>query len=73
MHAITIAEDQHRRWIYEHFEFSELFQNFEIFIGNDSDFTQNARCPGGPFQRLDDTDSYVYDDFLGNYGDDLFG
>ena len=30
------------------------FQNYEIYIGNDSDYRQNNRCAGGPFMKTDD-------------------
>ena len=32
-----------------------LLQNFEIYVGNDSETaTNNTRCPGGPFLDIDD-------------------
>ena len=34
------------------------FQNYEIYIGNDSDYTKNSKCPGGPFMRTDDNANY---------------
>ena len=38
-----------------------FFQNYEIYIGNDSDYTKNTKCAGGPFLHPDDPDSYVFD------------
>ena len=33
-------------------------QNFEIYIGNDPDYLQNSKCPGGPFMKVGDPKSY---------------
>ena len=29
------------------------FQNFELHIGDDPDWTKNPKCPGGPFMTTD--------------------
>ena len=31
-----------------------MLQNVEIYIGNNSDYTKNAKCPGGPFMVVND-------------------
>ena len=28
---------------------TELLWNFEIYVGDDDDYTNNETCPGGPF------------------------
>lgn len=46
------------------------FQNFEIYIGNDSDYTKNNKCAGGPFMRTDDSTNYHdWADFYDTYTD----
>ena len=44
--------------------------NLEIYIGDDSEWENNPKCPGGPFLTASDPRSY-YD---GRYGKDwVFG
>ena len=62
MHAVTHAADMFNGGSEEHFNIWELFQNYEIYIGNNSDYNQNVKCAGGPFLRTDNPDNYVYDD-----------
>ena len=33
---------------------NEYFQNYEIYVGDNPDYTQNSKCEGGPFMRTDD-------------------
>lgn len=40
-----------------------MLQNFEIHIGDNSDYSQNSKCAGGPFLRVDDINSYYFDRF----------
>ena len=64
MHAIThVANQYNGSFVTNHTNKSEYFQNYEIYIGNSSNYNQNPKCPGGPFLRTDDDDSYVEDDF----------
>lgn len=44
---------------HEHTNQNEYFQNYWIYIGDDSDYTKNKKCPGGPFMRVDDDSNYV--------------
>ena len=37
------------------------FQNYRIFIGDDSDYNNNAECADGPFLVKTDADSYIHD------------
>ena len=34
-------------------------QNFEIYIGDDTDYIKNTKCPGGPFMDSNDSNSYT--------------
>ena len=46
-----------------------MFQNYEIYIGDDSAYTRNNKCAGGPFMRTDDSASYhnvTYEDIDGS-------
>ena len=66
MHAVTHAADQFNGYSsLDHVNLEEFFQNYEIYIGNDSDYNNNAKCAGGPFLRIDEPNSFVYDDFAG--------
>ena len=38
-----------------------LLQNYELFIGEDADYTKNAKVPGGPFLHPDNQDTYAFD------------
>ena len=37
-----------------------FFQNYEVFIGNSSNYTENTKCAGGPFLDPADSSSYVF-------------
>ena len=37
---------------------TEKFQNYNIYIGNDSDYTQNSKCAEGPFMQTEDHANY---------------
>ena len=52
-------------------------QNFEIYVGNSEDYSWNKACPGGPYQKVDDTSSsYLYDSdknhYLWNFGKEVW-
>lgn len=52
------------------------FQNFQVYIGESTDYTQNPKCPGGPFLQKSDPNSMSYDDFenklIWNYGAEIW-
>lgn len=37
----------------------ELFQNFEVYIGDDPVYSNNPKCPGGPFMLWEDQNSFT--------------
>lgn len=37
-----------------HTNTNEFLQNLDIFIGNNSEYTMNTRCAGGPFMIVGD-------------------
>ena len=57
MHAITYFQAQ-VGW--NHSNKYQYFENYEIYIGNDSDYNNNQKCAGGPFLNVDDPNSFVY-------------
>ena len=62
MHAIThVADLRSKRPSYEDSDVSKLYQNYNIYIGDNVDYTDNTKCEGGPFLNVDDIDSYQYD------------
>ena len=61
MHAVTHVADMYEERSFDHSDKSQLFQNYNIFIGNESDYTKNQKCAGGPFLQIDEPDSYVSD------------
>ena len=63
MHAITHVADMYEGYSWSHVNKNEWFQNYNIYIGNSSDYTKNTKCAGGPFLRTDDPDSYVLDEY----------
>ena len=51
-HAILIVEDLSNKWTVPDMKDPKFrFQNFDVFVGNDPDYTKNTACPGGPFQN----------------------
>ena len=53
---------------------TKLYQNYNIWIGNNKDYTKNQLCNGSPFQKIDVKDSYVkspkvYAEKLNLYGE----
>ena len=43
-------------------------QNLRIYIGEDTDYTKNAECPGSPFLKFNDlASSYVWNPVLNAY------
>ena len=63
MHAITHVADMYDGMSFNHSDVSQLFQNYNIFIGNETDYTKNQKCAGGPFLQIDEPDSYISDAF----------
>ena len=57
-HAIQIIESLHEGGIGTHLDDKDKFQNYEIYIGNHSDYTENNKCAGGPFMRTDEAANY---------------
>ena len=65
-HAILLTEDnQSGETIASNYNWYALFQNYEIYIGDSSDWSQNTKCPGGPFMRYDDPNSFSVDPLYG--------
>ena len=65
-HAILLTEDnQGNETITSSYNWFALFQNYEIYIGDNSDWSQNTKCPGGPFMRYDDPSSFSVDPLYG--------
>ena len=53
----------------------DKFQNYEIYIGNHSDYRENNNCAGGPFMKTDDAANYhTWTDgsSLWNYGKEVW-
>ena len=63
MHAVTHVADMYEDRSFDHNDKSQLFQNYNIFIGNESDYTKNQKCAGGPFLQIDEPNNYVFDAF----------
>ena len=68
LHAILIvadvyAEDEPS----EHTNKNEWVQNYQLYIGDDPVYSNNPKCPGGPFMRTDDSSNYTK---LANVGTD---
>ena len=64
IHAIVHAQDQLSSWYAYESGLSFLkkfYQNYEIFIGNNSSFSLNQKCAGGPFLDPNDSATYVHD------------
>ena len=54
MHAILIIQSLYDGYPNEGISGADLedynkFQNYEIYIGDNSDYTLNSKCAGGPF------------------------
>ena len=56
-HAVLIVEDLRSGQADSGIVDENKFQNYEVYIGDNSDWTKNLKCPGGPFMTLDDPDS----------------
>ena len=55
VHAILIVDDT------ENIEQKNYLQNVEIYIGDDPlDFTNNSKCPGGPFLDVEDEENWYF-------------
>ena len=46
-------------------DYTKYLQNFEIYIGDDPEWANNPKCPGGPFMNINDLTSYNYNSFKG--------
>ena len=65
-HAILLLEDHYGGGpTTSSYNDDNLFNNYEIYIGDDSDWNNNVKCPGGPFMQLTDNDSYSVDPYSG--------
>ena len=53
MHAIVYVEDMFPSNAYEVddeiFYYTEWFQNYDLYVGDSSDYKLNTKCVGGPF------------------------
>ena len=62
MHAITHVADLMTKWkSFKDNDVEKLYQNYNIYIGDSVDYTDNTKCEGGPFLNVDDIDSYHFD------------
>ena len=63
MHAITHGQDHldGNSWVQVTSDLKHLLQNYELFIGEDADYTKNTKVPGGPFLHPDNQDTYAFD------------
>ena len=43
---------------HEHTNQNEYFQNYEIHIGDNKDYSKNTKCAGGPFMKTDDNSNF---------------
>ena len=50
-----------------------FFQNYEIYIGDNSNYAANELCANGPFLDPNDSSSYVYDYSTDVGGHDAYG
>ena len=65
-HAILLLEDNRQGETQtSSYNWYALFQNYEIYIGDSTDWSQNTKCPGGPFMRYDDPSSFSVDPLYG--------
>ena len=64
IHAIVHAQDQlsgFRAYDEGISYLKNFYQNYEIFIGNNSSFSKNQKCDGGPFLDPNNSATYVHD------------
>lgn len=54
-HAHLIIQSLYNGYAYDIILDVNKFQNYEIYIGNDSDYNKNKKCPGGPFMQTNDS------------------
>ena len=73
MHAVTHVQDVRNGESYDYTNVYGLYQNYDIHIGNDPDYTKNQKCAGGPHLQFDDPGSYVYDALAFDRNEDAFG
>ena len=59
VHAVLVVQDVLGGTNGNHSTSTSWLQNFEIYIGNSSDYTKNSKCLGGPFMKVDDVSNYV--------------
>ena len=77
VHCLLVLQDLFKGlYPSTHSKTNEFLQNLEFYIGNDTDYTKNAKCPGGPFMVVGDYEkSYTFGaynsqeaSYLWNYG-----
>lgn len=67
IHAVVVVQDLFAGYTHIHTNQNEYFQNFEVYIGNSPDYSQNPKCPGGPFMTLaPGSDGWYYDERTNN-------
>ena len=71
-HAILIIESVYLRHPNDTINDKNKFQNYEIYIGNNSDYTQNSKCAGGPFMLTDDAANYHTWTYMGTTYTDIW-
>ena len=55
-----VIQDLYGGQPHEHTNVNEYFQNYEIYIGDDATYTNNAKCPGGPFMQTSNDSNYAF-------------
>ena len=66
-HAILLLEEHYDDDPQKNsYDDRDLFNNYEIYIGDDTNWTNNVKCEGGPFMHLEDTNSYSDDPYTGD-------
>ena len=57
---------------------NEWFHDYDVYIGDSSDYLENKKCDGGPFMGLTDPSSFVYrkdlvtNDKFWKYGEEIW-
>ena len=73
IHGILAVQDLYdKTWAYDYLDENFRLQNFEIYVGHSANYLDNEKCSGGPFLKIDEDSSYVYDKRADLYAQDNF-
>ena len=75
IHAILHSQDDLNTGVPRQDDFTNLinfFQNYEIYIGNNTDYSKNHKCAGGPFLNPNEPTTYVFDSNADDYAKDPY-